>query len=363
MLRLLARCVGTLLGLWAAFAQAEPYLAVQTGLRCAMCHVNQTGGGMRTPFGNQFAQKQLAANPLGDPYAGWDGRLNEWIGVGANLRADGTTTRIGGERQTRHVDWQEARAYLQLGPVQGVSGYIDQVLGPGPSTNREAFVMYRPAGGEYHVKAGRIYLPFGWRLQDTSALASAVSSIDMIGPDRGIELGWDRDALSLQFAVSNGSFGKKDVDNGKQYSLQAAWIEGDWRAGAAYNLNDQRVGRRQVFGLFGGLRTGPVAWLGEIVAVEDRSSTSATGRTLRSQGGLLEGNWLVMQGHNLKLTLELLDPDLDRRRDLQDRTSLVYEYTPVGFLQLRAGWRRYGGPSGDAVLNRQVGFAELHALF
>ncbi|HVO47879.1 MAG TPA: hypothetical protein VMT29_16265, partial [Steroidobacteraceae bacterium] len=71
---------------WALQAHAEPYLAVQTGFKCGQCHVNPTGGGERTAFGNVFAQTQLAATRI-DTGDLWTGEINRFLSIGGDLRA------------------------------------------------------------------------------------------------------------------------------------------------------------------------------------------------------------------------------------------------------------------------------------
>jgi hypothetical protein len=362
LLRVIAASIVLVLA-WAG-VRAEPYLAVQTGQRCAQCHVNQTGGGMRTPFGNLFAQTQLAANRMPGGGGTWQGQLGSYFGIGANVRASAITNDAAGSRQTEALDLRDARVYLSFTPIADrLSFYLDHYLRPGSAKNREAFVRYSAADGSHYLKAGRMYLPFGWRLQDSSAFVRAETAIDMAGPDLGVELGWDRGPLSLQFAVSNGTFGESEVDSGKQYSLQVAYIEDAWRVGAAGSYNDQAVGDRAVAGLFAGLRTGPVSWLVEVDMIEDRSFATAQAPKRRSLAGLLEGNWRIVQGHNLKLSVEGLDPNRDGAADRQNRLSAVYEYTPIPYLQLRGGARRYDGPSQFPLLNRRLYFVELHAFF
>lgn len=338
--------------------RAEPYLAMQSGLRCAQCHANQTGGGLRTVLGNRFAQTRLAANAWSGGEHGL-GRIGEHVAIGANVRSSATSTDVAGEPRRRDgLDVREARVYLSLMPIPDrLSLYLDQFVAPGASSNREAFVLYNAADGSHYLKAGRIYLPFGWRLQDNGAFVRTQTAIDMTGPDRGIEVGWDRGALSLQLAVSNGTYGEAEVDNGKQYSLQAAWIDSAWRLGVAANINDRAIGERSAIGLFGGLRTGPLSWLAEVAGIDDSDLRQ------RSSAWLVEANWRAAQGHNLKGTIERLDPDHRRAADRQSRLSVVYEYTPIAFVQLRGGLRRVAGPSAMPALDQRLYFLELHGFF
>ena len=79
---ILLSAVLILLCLGAYSARAEPYLAVQMGLKCGQCHVNPTGGGLRTTFGDVFAQTVLAAQHLDTGMDNWTGQLGPYLRAG-----------------------------------------------------------------------------------------------------------------------------------------------------------------------------------------------------------------------------------------------------------------------------------------
>jgi hypothetical protein len=70
----------------------------------------------------------------------------------------------------------------------------------------------------------------------------------------------------------------------------------------------------------------------------------------------------MRRGVNLKLTGELLDPDRSHSANLQTRFSVVGEYTPMQYLQLRLGarWRNDNSSVYQAI---NEAFLEVHAYF
>ncbi len=345
---------------FASRAQAEPYLAAQMGLKCAQCHANPTGGGLRTVFGNTFAQTTLAAKRLGDESDLWTGQLSKYFAVGGNARANWNFSDVPNQSSTNDFAVEEARAYLDFNVIPNrLSVYVDQRFAPGNSTNLEANVRFWITENELYVKAGRLYLPFGYRFEDDSAFVRGVSGINMQAPDEGVEFGMERGAWTAQVALSNGTAGAPEVDDGKQIVARAEFVQSVWRVGASALSNNTDAGDRMAAGVFGAVRTGPVTFLGEVDYIDDDSI--GDGRKLMAS--LVEANWLAAKGHNLKATFEWFEPDDDVDEDEQTRASLVYEWSPIQFVQLRAGVRLYDGIPQNDLQNRKQAFLQLHGFF
>jgi hypothetical protein len=345
-----------------SIAQAEPYLAVREGLKCASCHFNPTGGGMRNAFGNGWAQSALPARRIeGTGTDAWTGVLNSFVALGGNLRANATYTDVPNNDAASEFELEEMRAYLAITAVPDrLAVYIDQRLAPGGSTNLEAFARYTTKDQRWNVQAGQFYLPYGLRLEDDGAFIRQVTGINFATPDRGVQLGYESGRFSAQLAVSNGTASGPETDEGKQASLRVEHVQNAWRVGAGFNHNHTDEGNRQMQGLFAGVRTGPIAWLAEADYLTDET----LGPTERKQWvGLVEANWLITRGQNLKLTAEVFEPDTDVDEDEQNRFSVVWEYFPFQFVQLRVGARVYDGIPQNDLQNRKIYFAQLHGFF
>lgn len=353
-------CLGILL-LASAPVWAEPYLAVREGFQCAQCHVNPTGGGLRSPAGTIYGQTQLPARQLRPADSLWTGAIGSMLQLGGDLRGGAGFTDAPELDSSWAFDLNEFRLYADVSLLpQRLEVYVDERLAPGGASNLQAFLKYTTADGEWYAKAGQLLLPYGWRLEDDGAFIRQITGNNFNTPDRGVEVGWQRSRWSAQLSLSNGTAGGVETDNGKQINGRLEYVRDNWRAGASGSHNDSDAGDRSLAGLFCGLRTGPVSWLGEADYIVDEGTP--TGRR-EEWVGFVEANWLMRKGQNLKVTAEFFDPDLEVDEDEQNRFSLVWEYTPMEFIQLRAGARSYDGIPQNSLQNRTEAFLELHGYF
>ena len=344
---------------WWGVAAAEPYLAIQQGYKCVACHMNPTGGGLRNDFGIVFAENMLPANGLPAAVPVWTGRMGDFLRLGGDLRASWTRAEVPGAKSQHAFNLDQERLYADVALIPDrLSLYIDEQVAPGNAISMEAYARLTDAASGWYFKGGRFYLPFGWRLQDQTSFVREASGINMTTADTGVEVGVEREHWSAQLDLTKGA-ANAGLGSGHQLTSQVVWVDRRYRVGAAASFTQSEGGNRRLSGLFVGVRTGPIAWLGEVDLVHDDGFPEGTRSMVAALG---EADWLIRKGHNLKLTAEYLDPDRKISQDQRTRWSVLYEYTPIPFLQLRAGVRWYRGIPQSDLENRRIAFLELHTF-
>src|SRR3989454_10072487 len=299
-----------------AAALAEPYLAVRTGYKCMVCHVNPTGGGKRTQLRSIHSQTAMAAERLdlrtgqavpagvSEP-ASWTGRLNDQFAVGADLRANSQYIAVPHDTDTFAFS-QRAQAYLEVKPIADrLTIYLDERVSPGAATNRETYAMLWFANRSAYVKAGRMFGPFGLRNEDDTAFIRQVTGTSFNSSDDGVEGGLELGPWSAQVSVTNGAGGGTENNRGKLISSLFAFVQPVWRAGLSASTNFNGAADRRMQSVFAGLRTGRIAWLASGGYITDDGTS--TGR-VKQWATLAEANYEAAKGHNLKLTYEYYDP-------------------------------------------------------
>ena len=339
-------------------ATAEPYLAVESGLKCANCHVNPSGGGKRNAFGTLYARNEISARALqlSEGRMPWTGDVvSRWLAVGGDFRGGYASVDVPGFAEQSDTDVSRATVYAEIRAVPDLlSLYVDQKIAPDGSDNREAYLKLTPLDGKLTVKAGQMFVPFGLRLEDDNTFVRQATGVSFLTPDDGVEVGLELAKWSTQLAVIDGPSGADD-----QISATAVYVQPKWRVGASVNTSEDAFGDREMQSVFAGLKTGPISWLAELSVVGDEAPSGERD----FYATLLEGNWRLRKGHNLKVGYEYLEPDDDRDEDEQERYSLVWEYNPIQFVQSRIGVRRYNGIPNIAISNRDEVFAQLHVYF
>ena len=334
-------CLGVLVWLGMGAARAEPYLAVGQGYKCGACHTNPTGGGLRSEFGDIFAQNVMPEDHLDLGSDLWLGRIADRVRIGGDLRADWSFMDVPHSSTEKAFALEQVRTYADVSIIPSRLDFsIDELLAPGAATVMEAYAKYTSASGELYAKAGKFYLPFGWRLQDNTAFVREVSGISMTTPDTGVELGLELPHWSAQLDLTNGA-ANATTGNGQQVTAQVVWIQSLWRIGAAAASTQSDAGNRREGGLFAGLHTGPLVWLAEGDLVREGGFTNGDRTMLAS---LIELDWGIRRGSNLKLTYEYEDPEHRVRNNAETRASVLYEYTPSSFCSCApatAGTREY----------------------
>jgi hypothetical protein len=376
LLACLATCTLASVALGIPNAGAEPYLAIQEGYKCSKCHVNMTGGGKRTDFANVYVQTRLANeffdwrrfgkkpddterdNPVktDSQSSFFSGRLNEYIAVGGDFRVLLEETRTSGSASKQAFNQRKQNIYLEVDLIPDHVIFYQTLADGGDA--REIFGLLKGEweGEPYYFKVGQFFLPYGLRLQDDSAFTRAATGFTYGITDVGAELGFEPGSWALHLAGTNGTGSSLETNRSKRATGSVAYVQKRFRLGTSYSTNKDAQGVKTViYGANGGAQFGRVGVLAEAGVIDDSA--------VKQRVGILELNFLLSRGNNLKLSYEYHDPNVSIFENAHTRYSLVYEPFVNQFTQLRAGIRDNRGIPQNPGLNANLYFLELHLFF
>ena len=307
---------------------SEPHLAIRLGLQCSQCHINRTGGGGRNDFGSLFGQTQL---PLRTS-AVRARTADQWLTVGGDLRvlASGTF-RESTPRSAVSIEEANIQVSARLVP-DVLTLYVDESVGAGGAFAREMFALVDVLPANGYVKAGKFLLPYGYRLPDDAEYIRSRTGYTYATPDQGVEVGMQSGAMSLAVAITNGTQGAPEIDDGKQVLGMASFVFPGFRVGASAARNESDAGRRDVVGAFGGVRLGRLVGLGEVDLIRDRIGAG----DVKQLAGYVEADLLARQGINFKATYGYLDPNRSIEENGRVRGRVGVEVFPVSSLRVSA---------------------------
>ena len=356
-----AALIASVLLIFSSTSNAEPYLAYKNNLKCMVCHVNPNGGGLRNDFGRIYGQQLLPSKA-----ASYDttklAKLTQFLSLGADARFNGNYRKDNNGDNSRGFAINSTQIYLNIAlPETGLSFYLDQQVAPGTAINREAFVMYKFAEGNF-IKAGKLFLPYGLRIEDDSAFIRQATGMNFDNSDNGVEFALDYSSTTINFFMSNGTSQASNNDNDFLYGIRAEHLFSHFRIGATALLND---GNKQVqqYNIYGGANFGNVTFLTEIDYLILSNANTFDQSDIQQLISLAEVNYQWQKGLNLKFTAEYFDSDVDVAQNQQTRYSFIAEYTPFANIQLRFGYRKQDDIPQKPKQNNDLLFIQSHFYF
>mgnify|MGYP000235545891 CR=1 FL=1 len=341
--------------------RAEPYLAYKNNFACSNCHVNPDGGSLRNQAGQAYGQSVLAAKSSQLDTSSFL-RVADYLQLGGDMRFNANFEQNDTDQETQSFEIHSAQIYAAVSlPGEKLSLILDQTVAPGVSINREAYLLYK-MGDDQYLKMGKMFLPFGIRLEDDSAFVRQVTGTNFDNSDNGIAYGKSFGRTELDIFVTNGT---SQVSNDDEHFLYGARVEhrfDDFRLGAGLIYNDKDA-ETIIYNAYAATSLGRFTFLAEADWIE-LNSMSAGGTIEQAQlAALFEVNYQWQRGLNLKATTEYFDPDQDTDEDQQTRHSVVMEYTPISHLQFRLGFRQQDDIPQQPENNKEIMFLQTHLYF
>ncbi len=328
-------------------AEALPRYAARYEQKCALCHVNPSGGGLRNTYAGQWIVPEEIAWKRSKPAVlnELDSTLSKSLLIGTDFRELFVYSDV--RAGQLNFFQMESNLYflLQLDPK--VSVYYSH----GRSDTYEMFGLGYVLPILY-FKAGRFVPSYGWKFDDhTMFVRNELGLAPPSNTDVGLEAGLEKGPLEAQLDLVNGNPGGIfDNDTKVAASLNALYRRHVGPFGAALGVSGYlRPGDStdyDTWGAYGYLTWRMFTWIGEGDFVRrDPAGASATEGLATSH----ELTCFLRQGLQVKATYDFFEADRHLHSGSKTRWGGGVYVMPYPYLALEALLRRttydYGAAS------------------
>ena len=353
-----------LLGFIISSSIALPRFAGRTKYSCQSCHVNPTGGGMRSTFGVQYGRDDLPMETYKEQYQldDFSTRITDFISYGADFRFlyYYQQKELNNATSSRSSFFpMQADVYFNLAVSKKISLYANPAFGLFSRYEIFGIAKVLPANG--YVKLGRFYPSYGLRLDDHTSFVREITPFrNHQGQDAGVEVGVSPGPVNVVVAMMNGSVADRASKNPNAY-LSNVWGQfslGPLNALVGASTYDNNTSGNQVH-LIGGyavlsfrenltlmidveqlrgnwseLKLNSERRTGAIV-----NAFNTSRQNLKQRAVYIEADYMLMPGIDLKLAYDFFDPNTQYKTGIATRYGIGVELFPVSGLEVRPMFR------------------------
>jgi hypothetical protein len=331
----------------ATSARALPLYASREGTKCASCHFDPNGGGMRNEFGfNYDKNRHSMEEETKFGSVDVDPQLNDWIRLGLDMRTLYVAEHIQGQSgaQTYTFFPMEGNLRVAITPhehltVVGSHGIVVDAPGfPAPYVGRELYAMIHELPKGAFIQVGRFRVPFGLRQDDHTSFTREAFFLpyDSKKEDAGIAVGSVGKNGWFELSYTNGE-AVPTVETAEAFAGKVAWSF-PFLQGGISGYHDK--GSTQKSNFWSGYLTRTFRSLSLLGEVAGGTHEDVFG-TENRLAAFVEGDYRVSRGVNVRAKFDYLDPDRQNDRELARRYLVDLDLEPVPFTQVKVSYRRY----------------------
>lgn len=337
---------------------ALPRFAARSGGQCIDCHINPTGGMLRTKSGWGYGKNNLALTRASQGNDEPEAKLSPKIGDNIYLGLDFRTQYIYSELAGKRTDFQNMQGTAYLGIDLGEKM---KIFAKNDFVNRiwEAWGLANVLPMNGYLKAGVFSPSYGIRLDDHTAYtrggdAGIISSTNgmngSLGYDaRYLETGVEFGFMPLDLVMVTASVGRPSTHlspfaNDPTYTFRTEIAPpfgfANVTIGGSYaSMKTNPMGTTLNTTYAGGFITvgkGPFSLLAEYDAISNLNYKDTS-----SSAFMLEAAYKVTRGLEAVVRYDGFDFNTNKDKDNISHLTIGLEYYPVAFMEIRPQYRIY----------------------